>query len=584
MIASDRRYIHISTVKGLADDLLEGLDALASNGGMARYGPSSLSPCDPVTLASLDETLALALSQVRMMRNTRSPINALPPEVLTTIFEMLAGPRALPSTDSRDNSSTTGNPMEWIPVTHVCRYWRDTALGYPFMWNPIVFKPSDMRSECNLPYECLQRSVGAPLDVQVKCDPGGTRTHVWEKLSARCGRIRKCHLMDLTDLENLSYFNQEAPLLESLCIQISPEVVDERELTGDSTMPSELPLLFAGHTPSLRFLTLNYFDTFSTNQFVGLTHLHLSDIYTPSGDVAHIIALLELNPGLEEFTLTSGDISDLDVDSLPTLPIGEDTLIPMPMLRRLSLVHCHASIIQQLVSRLVLSNPHLAMKCHTWWPSEWSIATIVPPKTAARIHPLQDVVKLQIAYDTAEVYTVSRSSAAHFRFENDIDTADDIVPSLRTLLSFHGLQELWLSGIELHSAEFWQNVFGAVVGVKKMVLGLSPTAPENWLLALTPTELHGKPYPAPSLEELHIYPPYPQCHEALVNLVENRANDGHRLRLLCIMCKQDAYDSRLLGAYDAWKSSMAEFVDNIVLVTFSCPPIVGIPEECRPFI
>ncbi len=39
MIASDRRYIHISTVKGLADDLLEGLDALASNGGMARYGP-----------------------------------------------------------------------------------------------------------------------------------------------------------------------------------------------------------------------------------------------------------------------------------------------------------------------------------------------------------------------------------------------------------------------------------------------------------------------------------------------------------------------------------------------------------------
>lgn len=75
------------------------------------------------------------------------PINRLPPELLIHIFSFLGGGAAV------------------VPASHVCRRWRDVALGTPSLWTIIRERDDIFAAQC-----FMERSQNAKLDLSVVID------------------------------------------------------------------------------------------------------------------------------------------------------------------------------------------------------------------------------------------------------------------------------------------------------------------------------------------------------------------------------------------------------------------------------
>lgn len=103
-----------------------------------------------------------------MLDYERPPTN-LPPELLERIFQLHARACREPDIDAKRLScSSATNPYAWIIVTHVCRYWRDVALGSALLWSHIVLTRN---VDCIKAF--LARSQQAPLTViQPQSNPG----------------------------------------------------------------------------------------------------------------------------------------------------------------------------------------------------------------------------------------------------------------------------------------------------------------------------------------------------------------------------------------------------------------------------
>jgi len=419
-----------------------------------------------------------------------------------------------------------------------------------------VFEPADIRNEYSLPYECLHRSLGAPLDVQIKC--GSTADdQVLDKLAARCGRLRKFCVVDLVNVGDLTHFRGDAPILQSLQVLVGDKLIDRRD-DGDVDLSDVLPPLFAGHTPALRYLTLNFFTKFSSNRFENLTELHLSDqLYHSSDDISHLIALLEASPNLEELSLMKCSISSTEEESSLAISPEEERFLSMYRLRRLAFIECHANLITRVLVRLELSCDSVAIVCRGWQPAERSLTSIFPPKHKSRLYPFSDTSMLDITYDHCSLVATGASSTIHIGFDDDLDVSEEIAPSLPFIFPLQTLRELRLTGIELRQVDFWQHMFGCMPALNRLVLWLPPTDSDKWLRALGSEGLNGRPYPVPMLAELCIFPPFPLIWDTLTWLAETRAKDGHALRRMRIMCLAGTRDASLRRAFDKWKADCA---------------------------
>ncbi|KAI0263255.1 hypothetical protein BC834DRAFT_791067, partial [Gloeopeniophorella convolvens] len=91
---------------------------------------------------------------MRTRRNALVPISILPPELLARIFHF----HALNDPPLVDDES-----LGWIVDTHVCRYWRQAALGDGSLWGDIKGFPARNRW---IP-EMVARSKDAPLNVSL---------------------------------------------------------------------------------------------------------------------------------------------------------------------------------------------------------------------------------------------------------------------------------------------------------------------------------------------------------------------------------------------------------------------------------
>ncbi|KZV62201.1 hypothetical protein PENSPDRAFT_758880 [Peniophora sp. CONT] len=100
---------------------------------------------------------------------TSTPINTLPAELLADIFQL--GQEAHAEQHAEENSEVEEDeeddymPFE-ILASHVCRRWRDVALGTPSLWTFVDFGEGPP-FERSIAY--LQRSREAPLDVIIDC-------------------------------------------------------------------------------------------------------------------------------------------------------------------------------------------------------------------------------------------------------------------------------------------------------------------------------------------------------------------------------------------------------------------------------
>ena len=96
-----------------------------------------------------------------------------------------------------------------------------------------------------------------------------------------------------------------------------------------------------------------------------------------------------------------------------------------------------------------------------------------------------------------------------------------------------------------------------------------------------------RPFPAPALDELCVFPPYAEAWGAVAALVRRRRADGHPLRRLCVLCERDTRDAALRRAFEGWKADVAALDGAVEEVVFETVPRYrrgDVPEAFRTFI
>ena len=243
------------------------------------------------------ETLRLA----RTWENSFTPINRIPPEILSIIPDFL---------DTRSGV---------IPLTHVCRAWREIFVSRPSLWTD--FDCTD--AEKTRVY--LERSKSSPIDLWLdRKGPLSPYDPLHQIIPHAAGRLKSLHI-DATSkcLDFIgAHLSRPAPLLKKLSI------------CGDHD-PVLPPTLFNGNLSSLRKLHLEDIRTeLPWRNMVNLTSFIL--VHTSSISVKHLLDFFESAPRLRQVNLHS---------TSRTLVSGDRSgrLVPLRCLKKMYAGDCRTS-------------------------------------------------------------------------------------------------------------------------------------------------------------------------------------------------------------------------------------------------
>lgn len=250
-------------------------------------------------------------------------IGMLPVETLGRVFGLM----------SADNVSP---PYEWLTVTHVCRYWRTTALEAPELWTRIL----TLRRVYIAAF--LERSKQMPLDIE--CFKGSSEVlaeredeaapTAMDMILPHAHRFRTVTLDTSFSTPFFAHaFPRGAPLLEVLSADFFRRVED----------PDSVPKILAKGLPALRHLSLFRFP------FMGLADircrclrsLEVTDPVISLSPDSWVSFLIE-TPLLEKLDLSNA-ISPLqpDAETLSS-PIEPETQAILPHLSTFHLVQTQA--------------------------------------------------------------------------------------------------------------------------------------------------------------------------------------------------------------------------------------------------
>ncbi|KAG1720382.1 hypothetical protein EDB19DRAFT_1777610, partial [Suillus lakei] len=264
----------------------------------------------------IDDELVALQERMRSLwthRNSLSPVSSIPPEILGAIFvhhvqqtQLLHAPDA-PAV------------LSWLIIGHVCRYWREVALGTPELW-ATPFLNSSQATE-----EMLMRSKMTPLKLrtgrQYRMDcVQKTLMHI-ERLQEITlpffsgGTTHRCITEFLDTLSSCS-----APNLQSLSLEVG------FKQTPRIAIPTSFP------APNLRSLQIKRCDlSWASSVLTGLTVLNITDLSPechPTLD--ELISALRRMPALHTLGLE---------DALPTLPPQTTSLPRAPRATNVRLPH-----------------------------------------------------------------------------------------------------------------------------------------------------------------------------------------------------------------------------------------------------
>ena len=308
-------------------------------------------------MISLGRGLARSLPSCR---SVITPISVLPPELLIRIFHF----HALKEPPWSGGVQKLG----WIGVTHVCRRWRQVALGDSSLWARIT------GSLLNAKWisEMLVRARNAPLlvvDFAVTPVPG-----ILSKFAPHIFRIRELRLRGLSvhrprALREICAL--EAPALEHFELGVlGPYPVTFHQLGGTT--------LFGGRTPKLRTLSLSNVSIprslIPCGQLTQLKITLFRDISTHStplpGDSSQLLDLLINSPDLEVLVLEFRS---------PTIlfqaPDGQ--AIHFPRLSRLCLGGSTSCVANLLKVLQLPSSTTLHLRCIYEYPSTDNVNIIL---------------------------------------------------------------------------------------------------------------------------------------------------------------------------------------------------------------
>ena len=387
--------------------------------------------------------------EIRLARFPRSrcsavtPISALPPELLVQIFRLYA--LEVPPWSGRVQK------LGWIGVTHVCRRWRQVALGDSSLWARIT----GLSPNAKWISEMLVRARNAPLVVDFVVTPA---PEVLSMFPPHIFRIRELRLRgpSLVRSQGLREICAlEAPALEHFELGIStPYPVTFHQLGGTT--------LFGGRTPKLRTLSLFKvsipWSLIPRGQLTQLKVTIFRGISTPTSlpsDPNQLLDLLINSPDLEVLVLEF---------CLPAIlfqaPDGQ--AIHLPRLSRLCLggsTSCVANLLKMLQLPPFTT---LRLRCISENSSTDNINVILPLVSAhfhnpapvefrslriaiTNLNSLIDRMMVDVAAYTT--HPESTTSTLH-ALEDDTDSDSELTMSFDGLPSFgHSTQEDILEGV-----------------------------------------------------------------------------------------------------------------------------------------
>ncbi|KAG8961932.1 hypothetical protein FRC00_010828 [Tulasnella sp. 408] len=260
-----------------------------------------------------------AIIAAREHHNARLPVNALPPELLTNIFQLGL------------------EDYDWdAPVNHqavislVCRHWNRVAVNSPGLWTRWHGAEGLERFKR---VQALSKSMGLVL----YCDDIHEQT--WIQLSAEVGRWQDVYFNLMDDPHNwASSFvrlgKQSAPKLRKLDIFIDW-----------STTPNRTLDLFDPHDPC-RLEDLTLYDVpvvWNALNFEHLRRLRIIELTSMAPSPAELLQILRRNPRLENLCLSGMNLG-------PETPELSTISQPVPMDSLSSLeVNCHNNSADGLV-------------------------------------------------------------------------------------------------------------------------------------------------------------------------------------------------------------------------------------------
>ncbi|KAJ6457485.1 hypothetical protein C8R47DRAFT_1164121 [Mycena vitilis] len=284
--------------------------------------------------------LERALSQLRIEQSQaqerldsyRYPVLTLPDDITSEIFTRIVPPYP-------HFPQLTGHFSPMI-LTHICRQWRDLALGTPMLWSAIS---SSLREWTPRIIEMwMERSRSCPLYLQLGEYPRAADLLLLETIilhRAHCEYLR----IDLT-AAHLHLFDGPMPLLRQLDLVLtdeeSPESVSLQEVPLLRTVAFNYSAALRVIVPWAQLTSLKLYDV-SPSQAVPILvqtpnlvycQLGSSDTYAGNPEPGRDIPL----PCLESLILTGDDsVTDflpvLIVPVLHELEVSEASLLPNPI-------------------------------------------------------------------------------------------------------------------------------------------------------------------------------------------------------------------------------------------------------------
>ena len=257
------------------------------------------------------------------------PVNRLPPEIISHFARCLIG----------DDTST----RSIIPLTHVCRYWRESITSAPGNWTSISSISTKLTALS------LKRSRLAPLRLKLSMEHIRRYPKFRDLLTPHVqNAIEVLHFCDLPSGRDFTQtfpdFPQSLPNLRTLELVSSGE---SKHRWDSSTDP------FGSLPPTLRHLSLTNIPLYpSFLKLETLTKLTLEYLYIHPSPLDTILDLLEENRSLE-----SVDINILS----KKLPVGtsQRQTVIANQLQHLSIVCPDA-----MATRTIISNASLKRGAH----------------------------------------------------------------------------------------------------------------------------------------------------------------------------------------------------------------------------
>lgn len=206
-------------------------------------------------IANLEARANEVLRIIPSLRNLLQPVSRLPPEILSRIARDVPGPSAQ---DARS----------MIPLTHVCRYWRNSIASAPENWTLISSQNKRLTALS------LARARTAPLKITL--DMAQVKTQPWfpRLIAPSIQHATTLEFSGLTTPEELintlPNFPQAMPTLRSLSLSLwGSSTFWDPEIDPFKSFPSTIQSLLLHHIPlfpsflditTLTKLTLHNFD------------------------------------------------------------------------------------------------------------------------------------------------------------------------------------------------------------------------------------------------------------------------------------------------------------------------------------